>query len=159
MSSIHSFIATLNDGQPKSLADYRGKVLLIVNPASQCGFTPQYRGLQELYAKYHGRGLEVLGFPCNQFGHQEPGTDTDIKSFCDLNYGVEFPIFSKIDVNGDAAHPLYKYLKSQKSGLLGRSIRWNFTKFLIDREGNVIKRYAPQTPPSKLESDVEKLLK
>ena len=159
MSSIYSFTAALNDGQPKSLADYQGKVLLIVNTASQCGFTPQYKGLQELYAKYHARGLEVLGFPCNQFGHQEPGSDTDIKSFCDLNYGVEFPIFSKIDVNGDAAHPLYKFLKDKKSGLLGRSIRWNFTKFLIDRQGNVVKRYAPQTPPAKLESSIEKLLK
>ncbi len=159
MHSIYSFTAALNNGQSKSLADYQGKVLLIVNTASQCGFTPQYKGLQEIYAKYHARGLEVLGFPCNQFGHQEPGSDTDIKSFCDLNYGVQFPIFSKIDVNGDAAHPFYKYLKAQKSGLLGRSIRWNFTKFLIDRQGNVIKRYAPQTPPSKLESVIEKLLK
>ena len=114
MSSIYSFTTTLNNGQPKSLADYQGKVLLIVNTASQCGFTPQYKGLQELYAKYHARGLEVLGFPCNQFGHQEPGSDTDIKSFCDLNYSVEFPIFSKIDVNGDTAHPLYKFLKDKK---------------------------------------------
>ena len=159
MSSIYSFTAALNNGHTKSLADYQGKVLLIVNTASQCGFTPQYKGLQELYAKYHARGLEVLGFPCNQFGHQEPGSDADIKSFCDLNYGVEFPIFSKIDVNGDAAHSLYKFLKDKKSGLLGRSIRWNFTKFLIDRQGNVVKRCAPQTPPAKLESAVEKLLK
>ena len=159
MSFIYSFTAALNNGQPKSLADYHGQVLLIVNTASQCGFTPQYKGLQDIYAKYHARGLEVLGFPCNQFGHQEPGSDADIKSFCDLNYAVQFPIFSKIDVNGDAAHPLYKYLKAQKSGLLGRGIRWNFTKFLIDRQGNVVKRYAPQTPPSKLESVIEKLLK
>jgi glutathione peroxidase len=159
MSSIYAFTAALNNGKPKSLADYAGKVLLIVNTASQCGFTPQYKGLQEIYSKYHSRGLEVLGFPCNQFGHQEPGSDADIKSFCDLNYSVEFPIFSKIDVNGDAAHPLYKYLKAQKSGLLGRNIRWNFTKFLVDRQGNVIKRYAPQTTPSKLESAIEKLLK
>jgi len=159
MSSIYDFTAALNNGQTKSLADYQGKVLLIVNTASQCGFTPQYKGLQEIYAKYHARGLEVLGFPCNQFGHQEPGSDTDIKSFCDLNYGVQFPIFSKIDVNGDSAHPLYQFLKDKKSGLLGRSIRWNFTKFLIDRQGNVIKRYAPQTPPAKLESSIEKLLK
>ncbi len=159
MSSIYSFTAALSDGQPKSLADYQGKVLLIVNTASQCGFTPQYKGLQELYAKYHARGLEVLGFPCNQFGHQEPGSDADIRSFCDLNYGVEFPIFSKIDVNGDAAHPLYKFLKERKSGLLGGSIRWNFTKFLIDRQGNVVDRYAPFTPPANLERDIEKLLK
>ncbi len=159
MSCIYSFTAALNNGQPKSLADYQDKVLLIVNTASECGFTPQYKGLQELYAKYHARGLEVLGFPCNQFGHQEPGSDTDIKSFCALNYSVEFPIFSKIEVNGETAHPLYKFLKDKKSGLLGRNIRWNFTKFLVDRQGNVIKRYAPQTSPAKLESSIEKLLK
>jgi glutathione peroxidase len=159
MSSIYSFTAALNNGKTKSLADYKGKVLLIVNTASQCGFTPQYKGLQEIYAKYHARGLEVLGFPCNQFGHQEPGSDAEIKSFCDLNYGVEFPIFSKIDVNGEAAHPLYKFLKENKSGLLGGSIRWNFTKFLIDRDGNVFDRYAPFTPPASLQRDIEKLLK
>jgi glutathione peroxidase len=159
MSSIYSFKATLNNGKTKSLADYKGKVLLIVNTASQCGFTPQYKGLQEIYAKYHARGLEVLAFPCNQFGHQEPGSDADIKSFCDLNYGVEFPIFGKIDVNGDSAHPLYKFLKEKKSGLLGDSIRWNFTKFLVDRQGDVVDRYAPFTPPANLESDIEKLLK
>lgn len=159
MSSIYSFTATLNNGKTKSFADYKGKVLLIVNTASQCGFTPQYKGLQEIYSKYHAPGLEVLGFPCNQFGHQEPGSDADIKSFCDLNYGVEFPIFSKIDVNGDAAHPLYKFLKERKSGLLGGTIRWNFTKFLIDRQGNVVDRYAPFTPPANLERDLEKLLK
>ncbi len=159
MPSIYSFTGALNNGQPKSLADYQGKVLLIVNTASQCGFTPQYKGLQEIYAKYHSLGLEILGFPCNQFGHQEPGSDADIKSFCDLNYGVEFPIFSKIDVNGDSAHPLYKFLKEKKSGLLGGTIRWNFTKFLIDRQGNVVDRYAPFTPPANLERDIEKLLK
>jgi glutathione peroxidase len=157
--TIYSFNATLNNGTTKSFAAYKGKVLLIVNTASGCGFTPQYKGLQEIYAKYHARGLEVLGFPCNQFGHQEPGSDADIKSFCDLNYGVEFPIFSKIDVNGDSAHPLYKFLKEKKSGLLGGSIRWNFTKFLIDRQGNVVDRYAPFTPPANLERDIEKLLK
>lgn len=157
--SIYSFTATLNNGKTKSLADYKGKVLLIVNTASQCGFTPQYKGLQEIYSKYHKRGLEVLGFPCNQFGGQEPGSDADIKSFCDLNYAVEFPIFSKIDVNGDTAHPLYKFLKDKKSGLLGGSIRWNFTKFLIDRQGNVVDRYAPFTPPASLQRDIEKLLK
>jgi glutathione peroxidase len=157
--TIYSFKAALNDGKTKSFADYKGKVLLIVNTASQCGFTPQYKGLQEIYAKYHARGLEVLGFPCNQFGHQEPGSDAEIKSFCDLNYGVEFPIFSKVDVNGDSAHPLYKFLKEKKSGLLGGSIRWNFTKFLIDRQGNVVDRYAPFTPPANLERDIEKLLK
>ena len=159
MSSIYSFTAALNNGKTKSLADYKGKVLLIVNTASQCGFTPQYKGLQEIHSKYHAHGLEVLGFPCNQFGHQEPGSDAEIKSFCNLNYGVEFPIFSKIDVNGDAAHPLYKFLKERKSGLLGGTIRWNFTKFLIDRQGNVVDRYAPFTPPANLERDIEKLLK
>jgi glutathione peroxidase len=159
MTSIYSFTAALNSGKAKSFADYKGRVLLIVNTASQCGFTPQYKSLQEIYAKYHARGLDVLGFPCNQFGQQEPGSDADIKSFCDLNYGVEFPIFSKIDVNGDTAHPLYKFLKEKKSGLLGGSIRWNFTKFLIDRHGNVFDRYAPFTRPANLEHDIEKLLK
>jgi glutathione peroxidase len=159
MSSIYSFTAALNNGQPKSLSDYQGKVLLIVNTASQCGFTPQYKGLQDLYAKHHKRGLEVLGFPCNQFGHQEPGSDADIKSFCESNYDVQFPVFSKIDVNGDTAHPLYKFLQEKRPGLFGKSIRWNFTKFLIDRSGDVVDRYAPFTPPSKLEDDIEKLLK
>ncbi len=159
MSSIYSFSATLNNGNQKSLADYKGKVLLIVNTASQCGFTPQYKGLQELYAKYQARGLEVLGFPCNQFGHQEPGSDVDIKSFCDLNYAVKFPLFSKVDVNGENAHPIYKYLTSEKPGLLGKAIRWNFTKFLIDKEGKIVDRYAPLTPPAKIEADILKLLK
>ncbi|HLH08559.1 MAG TPA: glutathione peroxidase [Terriglobales bacterium] len=159
MSSIYSFSATLNNGNQKSLADYKGKVLLIVNTASQCGFTPQYKGLQELYAKYQARGLEVLGFPCNQFGHQEPGSDVDIKSFCDLNYAVKFPLFSKVDVNGENAHPIYKYLTSEKPGLLGKAIRWNFTKFLIDKEGKIVDRYAPLTPPAKIEADILRLLK
>ena len=156
--SFYDFSATLNNGADKGLSAYKGKVLLIVNTASQCGNTPQYAGLQELYAKYRERGFEVLAFPCNQFGHQEPGSDEEIKDFCELNYGVEFPLFSKIEVNGEGAHPLYKFLKSEKGGLLGESIKWNFTKFLVDRQGNVIERYAPMTPPRRIASDIEKQL-
>ncbi len=156
--SFYEYSAKLNDGKTKKLRDYRGKVLLVVNTASQCGFTPQYKGLQELYAKYKDRGFAVLAFPCDQFGHQEPGEDEEIKSFCDLNYGVDFPLFSKIEVNGDNAHPLYKFLKSEKGGLLGDAIKWNFTKFLIDKEGNVVERYAPMTTPDRIAGDVEKEL-
>ncbi|HVP55130.1 MAG TPA: glutathione peroxidase [Candidatus Eisenbacteria bacterium] len=156
--SVYDFTANLNNGQPQPLSAYRGRVLLIVNTASECGFTPQYKGLQELYAKYHDRGLEILGFPCDQFGHQEPGSDADIRSFCDLNYGVTFPLFSKIEVNGDGAHPLYKWLKSEKAGLLGEKIKWNFTKFLIDKQGNVVDRYAPTTTPEKIAADIEREL-
>ena len=152
---LYDFSAKLNNGQDQSLASYKGKVLLIVNTASKCGFTPQYKGLQELYAKYHDRGLEVLGFPCDQFGHQEPGNDDEIKSFCELNYGVNFPLFSKIEVNGENAHPLYKFLKEEKGGLLGDAIKWNFTKFLVDKQGNVVERFAPTTPPEKITSDIE----
>jgi len=155
---LYDFSATLNNGKNKKLSAYKGKVLLIVNTASRCGNTPQYHGLQELYAKYHDRGFEVLAFPCNQFGHQEPGSDEDIKSFCEMNYGVEFPLFSKIEVNGDDAHPLYKFLKSEKTGLLGDSIKWNFTKFLVDKQGKVIERYAPMTPPARIASDIERQL-
>jgi len=156
--SIYDFTAKLNDGKNKKLGDYKGKVLLIVNTASKCGFTPQYKGLQELYAKYRDRGLELLAFPCDQFGHQEPGSNDEIKSFCELNYGVEFPLFSKIEVNGADAHPLYKFLKSEKGGLLGDNIKWNFTKFLVDKQGNVIERYAPTTPPERIAPDIEKQL-
>jgi len=156
--SLYDISANLNNGQEQSLGNYRGKVLLIVNTASQCGFTPQYKGLQELYAKYRERGLEILGFPCDQFGHQEPGTDTEIKSFCELNYGVSFPLFEKIEVNGENAHPLYKFLKSEKSGVLTEGIKWNFTKFLVDRRGKVVKRYAPATAPAGIARDVERLL-
>ncbi len=155
---LYDFSATLNNGKNKKLSAYKGKVLLIVNTASRCGNTPQYHGLQELYAKYHDRGFEVLAFPCNQFGHQEPGDDEEIKSFCELNYGVEFPLFSKIEVNGERTHPLYKFLKSEKTGLLGDSIKWNFTKFLVDKQGNVIERYAPMTPPGRIASDIENQL-
>ena len=158
MPSVFDFSAKLNNGDDKPLADYRGKVLLIVNTASQCGFTPQYKGLQELYAKYHERGLEVLGFPCDQFGHQEPGSDAEIASFCEVNYGVNFPLFSKIEVNGSSAHPLYKFLKDEKGGMLGDAIKWNFTKFLVDKQGNVIERFAPTTTPEKITADVEREL-
>jgi len=156
--SLYDFSAKLNNGEEKSLADYKGTVLLIVNTASKCGFTPQYKGLQELYAKYRSRGFEILGFPCDQFGHQEPGSDSDIRSFCDLNFGVTFPLFAKIEVNGEGADPIYKFLKSEKRGLLGENIRWNFTKFLIDKEGSVVKRFAPQTTPEKIASEIEALL-
>jgi len=156
--SISDFTATLNNGTPQPLSAYKGKVLLIVNTASQCGFTPQYKGLQELYAKYHDRGLEILGFPCDQFGHQEPGSDAEIASFCEVNYGVTFPLFSKIEVNGDNAHPLYKWLKGEKGGLLGDKIKWNFTKFLVNKQGTVVDRYAPTTTPEKISADIEKLL-
>jgi glutathione peroxidase len=148
--------------QPKKLADYRGKVLLIVNTASQCGFTPQYAGLEKLYGSYKDRGLLVLGFPCNQFGAQEPGSAGEIGAFCEKNYGVSFPMFAKIDVNGPNAHPLYRYLKKAKPGLLGPigggSIKWNFTKFLVDRNGHVVSRYAPSTKPESLAGDIDKLL-
>lgn len=156
--TVYDFSATLNNGKTKSLRDYQGKVLLIVNTASECGFTPQYQGLQELYERYADKGLQVLAFPCDQFGHQEPGTDKQIQSFCQTNYGVTFPLFSKIDVNGRNAHPLYTFLKSKKGGLLGNSIKWNFTKFLIDKDGEVIDRYSPQTIPIRIAPDVERLL-
>ncbi|MGJ4745832.1 glutathione peroxidase [Leptospira sp. SA-E8] len=156
--NLYELTATLNNGSEKKLEDYKGKVLLIVNTASQCGFTPQYKGLQEMYDKYKGKGLEILGFPCDQFGHQEPGTDAEIQSFCQVNFGVNFPLFKKIEVNGDATHPVYQYLKKQAPGLLGKSIKWNFTKFLIDKNGNVIKRFAPMTPPEKLDKQIEELL-
>ena len=156
--SFYDYSAKLNDGRVKKLKDYRGKVVLVVNTASQCGFTPQYKGLQELFAKYKDRGFAVLGFPCDQFGHQEPGDDEEIRSFCEMNYGVDFPLFSKIEVNGEDAHPLYKFLKSEKGGLLGDAIKWNFTKFLIDKEGSVVERYAPMTTPDRIAGDIEKEL-
>ena len=155
---LYDFSAKLNNGTDQSLSAYKGKVLLIVNTASECGFTPQYKGLQELYAKYHDRGLEVLGFPCDQFGHQEPGSDAEIQSFCELNYGVTFSIFSKIEVNGTGAHPLYKFLKDEKGGLLGDAIKWNFTKFLVDKQGSVVERFAPQTTPERISVDIEREL-
>jgi len=156
--SVYDYSARLNNGNDTKLSKYKGKVLLVVNTASQCGFTPQYKGLQELYAKYKDRGFAVLAFPCDQFGHQEPGNDDEIKSFCETNYGVDFPLFAKIEVNGDNADPLYKFLKSEKGGLLGDAIKWNFTKFLVDKQGNVVERYAPLTPPDNIANDIEREL-
>jgi len=156
--TVYDFTVTTINGEEKSLADFEGKVLLIVNTASNCGFTPQYKGLQELYNKYNKQGLEILGFPCNQFGGQEPGSDEQIKEFCDLNYSVTFPMFSKIDVNGDNAHPLYKFLKSEQAGLITDEIKWNFTKFLVDKNGKPVDRYASQTSPESIAKDIEKLL-
>jgi glutathione peroxidase len=158
VTTVYDFDATGIDGLDQHLADYRGKVLLIVNTASQCGFTPQYGPLQELYEKYVERGLVVLGFPCDQFGHQEPGTEAEISEFCDSKFGVTFPMFSKVDVNGKDAHPLYAWLKSEKRGVLGGAIKWNFTKFLVDTEGNVVKRYGSTTGPADIAPDIENLL-
>jgi glutathione peroxidase len=158
-TSIYDFAVTGIRGNEQPLAQYKDKVLLIVNTASKCGFTPQYKGLEAVYKKMHARGLEVLGFPCNQFGAQEPGTENEIESFCELNYGVTFPMFAKVDVNGDDAAPLFRYLKKAKPGVLGsEAIKWNFTKFLIDRHGNVIDRYAPNVDPEAMVGDIEKLL-
>lgn len=157
--SVYDFSAKTIRGEEQSLVDYKGKVLLIVNTASKCGFTPQYKELQELYEQYRDRGFVVLGFPCNQFGHQEPGTEEEIKQFCQANYGVTFPMFAKVDVNGESAHPLFQYLKEKAPGVLGtKAIKWNFTKFLVDRNGNVVARFASQTRPSELKSEIEKLL-
>jgi glutathione peroxidase len=157
--TIYDFQATSLDGKPVDLSAYRGKVLLIVNTASECGFTPQYKGLEQVYEQLRDRGLVVLGFPCNQFGKQEPGSETDIGAFCEKNFGVTFPMFAKIDVNGDDTHPLYKYLKEQAPGLLGtQAIKWNFTKFLVNKDGKVVERYAPQTKPEEIAGDIEKLL-
>ena len=143
------------DGKPQKMDDYRSKTLLIVNVASQCGFTPQYEGLQALYDKFENRGFVVLGFPCNQFGHQEPGGEAEIGQFCTRNYGVTFPMFAKIEVNGVNAHPLYKYLKSEKPGILGtEAIKWNFTKFLVGADGTVLRRYAPSDKPETIEADL-----
>ena len=159
MKTIHSFSANAIDGKPVSLEDFKGKVLLIVNTASRCGFTPQYQGLEQLHRTYQDQGFAVLGFPCNQFGQQEPGSNPEIGAFCTANYGVSFPMFEKIDVNGDHAHPLYQYLKSAAAGVLGsHAIKWNFTKFLIDRNGQVVKRYAPFMTPAAMGSDIERWL-
>ena len=158
MTNVHDFQATTIDGEEKSLADYRGRVMLITNVASKCGFTPQYAGLEKLYETYEDRGLVVLGFPCDQFGHQEPGDEAEIANFCSLTYDVKFPMFSKIDVNGSGAHPLYQWLKSQKAGLLGGRIKLNFTKFLVDGDGNVLNRYAPTTKPADIAADIEAAL-
>ncbi|MGH8807245.1 MAG: glutathione peroxidase [Noviherbaspirillum sp.] len=159
MTTIYDFNADSLRGAPVDLARYRGKVLLIVNTASDCGFTPQYKGLEAVYQQFKDKGVEVLGFPCNQFGKQEPGSADEIGAFCERNYGVSFPLFAKIDVNGDDAHPLFKHLKSEAPGLMGtEAIKWNFTKFLVKKDGTVFKRYAPQTEPKELLKDIEKLL-
>jgi glutathione peroxidase len=155
MTSVYDFSARTIDGDEQKLSAYKGKTLLVVNVASKCGFTPQYTGLEALYEKFKDKGFVVLGFPCDQFGHQEPGDENEIKNFCSLNYDVKFPLFAKIEVNGANAHPLYKYLKAQAKGLLGsESIKWNFTKFLIDKDGKVMTRYAPVDTPEKIEKDV-----
>jgi glutathione peroxidase len=157
--SLYDFKATRIDGREVPLSDYRGKVLLIVNTASKCGFTPQYEGLEKLYQRYGEKGFMILGFPSNQFGAQEPGSNAEIANFCRVNYGVSFDMFAKIDVNGDNTHPLYKYLKKEATGLLGSEvIKWNFTKFLIGRDGKVIDRYAPATKPESIAKAIEKLL-
>lgn len=156
---IYDFKVINNKGEEVALSDFRGKVLLIVNTATGCGFTPQYEGLENLYKKYKDQGFEILDFPCNQFGHQAPGTDQEINSFCSLKYDTTFPRFKKIDVNGENASPLYKWLKKEKGGIFGNAIKWNFTKFLVDRTGKVIARYAPTTPPSKIEGRIAELLK
>ena len=159
MSSIHDFEALSIDGKPVSLAQFTGKPLLIVNTASACGFTPQFGGLEKLHKTYGERGLVVLGFPCNQFGSQDPGSNDEIASFCQLNYGVTFPMMEKVNVNGSEAHPLYQWLTAEAPGLLGsKAIKWNFTKFLVGKDGRVIKRYAPQDAPEKLAADIEAAL-
>ena len=159
MQSVYDFEVKTIEGKETTLAPYKGEVMLIVNVASKCGYTPQYEGLEALYKKYKERGFVILGFPCNQFANQEPGTEKEIQNFCQVNFGVTFPMFSKIDVNGENAHPLYVYLKSKQPGILGtEAIKWNFTKFLVDQEGKVIARFGSSTKPKELEEEIEKLL-
>jgi glutathione peroxidase len=159
MAGIYEFSVKDIHGKEQRLDRYKDKVMLIVNVASKCGFTPQYKGLEAVYERLHSRGLEVLGFPCNQFGAQEPGTEKEIESFCELNYGVTFPLFAKIEVNGSGTAPLYQYLKKEKPGVLGsEAIKWNFTKFLVDRKGRVVERYGSNVEPQAIAADIEKLL-
>ncbi|WP_295798403.1 glutathione peroxidase [uncultured Microbulbifer sp.] len=159
MADLFQIPVKTSEGSEATLDQYKGKVLLIVNTASKCGFTPQYKGLEELFQQYKDRGLVVLGFPCNQFGKQEPGSDSEIQQFCELNYGVSFPVYAKLEVNGDGAHPLFSYLKKQAPGILGtQGIKWNFTKFLVNRDGEVVNRYAPKDKPEELAADIEQLL-
>ncbi|MBA3528313.1 MAG: glutathione peroxidase [Propionibacteriaceae bacterium] len=158
MHTLSKFTARAITGEDRALSDYAGKVVLVVNTASKCGFTSQYEGLESLYGEYSDQGLVVLGFPCDQFGNQEPGDDAAIDEFCKLNFGVTFPMFAKIDVNGDQAHPLFAWLREEKSGILGDAIKWNFTKFLVGRDGSVIKRYAPKTAPDQISEDIEAAL-
>ena len=158
MPTLHDFSATSITGEDTDLGAYDGKVVLVVNTASKCGFTPQYEGLEALYERYRDQGFAVLGFPCDQFAHQEPGDEAEIAQFCSLTYGVNFPLFAKVEVNGDGAHPLYRWLRAQQGGVLGDRIKWNFTKFLVGRDGQVIARYAPTTKPDKLAADIEAAL-
>ncbi len=159
MSTVHDFDVETITGEKKSLGDFKGKTLLIVNTASKCGFTPQFKGLQALYQKYQAQGLEILGFPCNQFGNQDPGSNEEIVEFCSLNYDVEFPMFAKLEVNGSSAHPLYKHLRSEAPGVLGTTgVKWNFTKFLVDPDGQVVDRFSPKTTPAELEDAIESVL-
>ena len=160
MATAYDFSARDIEGHERSLADYRGKVLLVVNVASKCGFTPQYTGLEKLWRQYRDRGLVVLGFPCDQFGHQEPGDEAEIRNFCSLTYDVDFPMFAKVDVNGGKTHPLWKWLKDEKGGLLGiGAIKWNFSKFLVGRDGRILDRFAPTTKPDAIAGDIEKALR
>lgn len=159
MTTAYDFSATAIDGTERLLADYKGKVLLVVNTATQCGFTPQFKGLEKVYQEYVDRGLVVLGFPCDQFGHQNPESDEDTAVFCERNFGVTFPLFSEIEVNGDNAHPLYQWLKQEKGGLGPSKIKWNFTKFLIGKDGQLVKRFAPTTKPQDISGEIEALLK
>lgn len=158
MTNIYQFEAELLEGENKSFSDYEGKVLLIVNTASKCGFTPQFAGLEKLYEKYNKQGFEVLGFPCNQFGGQDPGSNEQIGEYCQRNYGVKFPMFAKVDVKGPEAHAIFRYLTNNSKGILGNGIKWNFTKFLINKKGDVINRYAPTTKPEDIEKDIEAAL-
>lgn len=159
MSTVYDFEAESIGGQKKSLEDYRGQVILVVNTASKCGFTPQFEGLEKLYKNYKDKGLTILGFPCNQFGKQDPGANGEIQEFCQLNYGVSFPMHAKVEVNGDNTHPLFAYLKEEAPGVMGtKKIKWNFTKFLIDRNGKVIDRFAPATTPEKIEERIKAIL-
>ena len=157
-NNFYQFSATSLQGKEMSMKSYEGKVILVVNTASKCGLTPQYEGLEKLYREYKDKGLVILGFPCNQFANQDPSSNEEIGSFCQRNYGVSFPMFAKVDVNGPTAHPLYQYLTSEAKGLLGSSIKWNFTKFLINQKGEVVKRYAPITKPEKIAKDIQRLL-
>lgn len=159
MKTIYDFTAKNNKGKDVDLSQFKGQALLIVNTASKCGFTPQYKGLEDLYKKYKDQGLAIIGFPCDQFGHQEPGNNEEIASFCEMNYGVTFPIMEKIEVNGEQASPIFKYLKSKAGGLFGSRIKWNFTKFLISKDGQVIKRFSPIKNPKSLEKFIERMLK
>ena len=158
MASIYDFKAIRNNGSELDFADFKGKVIMVVNTASKCGFTPQYKGLEALYQKYKDQGLVIVGFPCDQFAHQEPGDDEQIAQFCEINFGVTFPLSKKVNVNGEDADPLFKYLKSRTRGLLGNSVKWNFTKFLISRDGKRIERYAPVTTPESLDKKIANLL-